>query len=166
MQRNPETVSEMLATIGKLLDDGKSRQSLEAIRRFGVYSPDLVNAHAVTLMCAGEPAKAVDLLRHVVLHAGGVTFKEAVPLLHMTNYATALLLSGNVAGCEAVLDEIHDQQNPAVVRLREVIARWTHTLPWWQRIWFRLSGEAPNQPITLPCKPSELLAGDDLRPAA
>jgi hypothetical protein len=166
MQRNPETVSGMLATIGTLLDDGKIRQALEAIRRFGDASPDLVNAHAVALMCAGESAKAVDLLRHLVLHGGGVTFREAVPLQYKANYAAALMLSGNVAGCQAVLDEVHDGQHPAVMHLRDAMTRWMYSLPWWQRVWFKLSGESSHRPVTLPCRPSELLASDDVRPAA
>src|SRR5262249_577514 len=75
-----------------------------------------------------------------------------------TNYATALLLSGNIAGGLRALDEVRDEQCPAVGRLREAVRRWERNLTFWQRVNWWLGGE-PDRPLTLDFPPGDLESG-------
>ncbi|HUU99297.1 MAG TPA: hypothetical protein VM487_26490 [Phycisphaerae bacterium] len=166
MHRNPEKVSEVLALVQKLLDAGKPKEAVELIRRFGTGSPEVSNAYGVSLMRAGEIAKAIEVYRNLVISESGVCLKINAPTLFKTNFATALLLAKNVSGCLSVLQEINDEQNAAVMRLRAAITRWRQSLTWWQRLWFELSGEAPDQAVPLDFQPGELFDTRELRPAA
>ncbi|HRX86184.1 MAG TPA: hypothetical protein P5572_14285 [Phycisphaerae bacterium] len=157
--------NETLSNLRRLLDAGKYREAGELIRHCGVTSGDLTNAYGVVLMRSGETAKAVDLYRSLVASAG-VSMRADAPTLFKTNFAAALLVNGNVSGCESVLDEIGHEDNAGVIRLRQTIRRWKRSLPIWRRIWLTVSGEAPQQTVTLDFAPSDQLADTSLRPAA
>jgi hypothetical protein len=53
-----------------------------------------------------------------------------------------------VSGCLGVLNEIGDEKNAAVERLRGAIARWKKNLPLWQKFkWY--TGDRPDHPVKL-----------------
>lgn len=166
MHRNPEKVSDVLSLVHKLLDAGKPKEAVELIRRFGTGSSELSNAFGVSLMRSGEIAKAIEVYRNLVINESGVCLKRDAPTLFKTNFATALLLAKNISGCLSVLQEINDERDAGVTRLRAAITRWKQSLTWRQRLWFKLYGDASDKAVPLDFQPGELFETPELRPAA
>jgi hypothetical protein len=106
-------------------------------------------------MRLGNVKVAVDVYRGLVLSSGGLILRQDVPVVYKTNYATALLLSGNVSGCQRVLNEVNDQSSPPVQRLRDAIHGWVKGMSFWQRLnWW--TGGTPTHPVVLNFPPGEL----------
>lgn len=167
MTKNPERNSDLLTRIDELLRTGRVDEAIQMLRTRGLDSPALRNAMGVCLMRAGKAAQAVDVYRDLLMIPGGISLKLDAPTLHAVNYATALLLMGNVSGCRTIVDDIPGAPHPSVVRLRAAIAAWKRTLSPIQRLRCALLGEAPK-PVSLDFPPGELtdLPGPELRPAA
>src|SRR5262249_44239431 len=144
-EARPPEVVELLGKVDRLLRGGWPGQALEVAVRARVKSPWAANALGVCQLRLGNAKSAVDVFRGLVL-AGGLTLRRAVPDVFKTNYATALLLSGNVSGGVRLLDEVGDEQSPAVRRLREAVRRWAESLTFWQRVNWWMGGE-PNHPL-------------------
>ena len=72
MSRNPETVSDVLALVQKLLDAAKPKNAIELIQRQGTRSAELTNAYGVALMRAGETAKALEVYRNLCINESGL----------------------------------------------------------------------------------------------
>lgn len=166
MYHNPEKTSETMALVRKLLELGKPQEAAEVIRQFGAASSELRNAYGVCLMRIGQAAKAVELYRKLVMDEKGINLKRDMPTIFKANFATALLLTRNAAGCLSVLDEMGDSSHPAVVKVRDAVARWRRSLGWWRRIWFAMYGSAPTAPVVLDFAPGDLDDRQSLRPAA
>ena len=81
------------------------------------------------------------------------------PKVFKTNLATALLMSQNVSGCLSILREIHDDREPGVIKLKEAIERWKHSLGLWKRICFKFYGAVNAPPVTLDFQPGDLDGG-------
>jgi len=165
MLRNPQHASDVLALVQKLLDNGEPAQAIEVIRRFGQESHELKNAYGVALMRAGEPSKAIEVYRHLVLRGDSVCIMPNVPTLFKANFATALLLTGNIAGCLAMLRDANDERDTNVIHLRAAIAKWVRTMSWWQRLLFRVLERSPGTPVPLDFAPGALFPPRVLRPA-
>lgn len=166
MKHNFKQADGALAVVRNLLDAGKPQEAADVLRRFGTRSLELSNAYGVCLMRAGDAHRAVEVFRNLLLNDGGICLKADVPTAVKTNYAMALLLAGNVYGCLFTLQEIGEDQDPAVIRLRAAVDRWLGSLRWWQRLWFKAAGEAPAKPVPLDFAPGELFEKRPLRPAA
>jgi hypothetical protein len=149
----PPEVADLLAKVGKLLDDAQPARALELIARARLYSPWVTNATAVCLLRLGQAQRAVELLRGMVL--GGIVVRDDVPTVFKTNFATALLASGNLSGCLRVLTEIHAEQDPAVRRLRAAIRGWEGSLSTWEKVRWFLGGQ-PDRPVVLDFPPGDL----------
>jgi len=165
MPRNPQHVSDVLALVQKLLEKDNPNQAIELIRGFGQESPELLNAYGVALMRAGAPSKAIEVYRRLVLYGDSVCTMPNVPTLFKTNFATALLLTGNVTGCLTMLREAGDEQDMGVKQLRAAIATWMRSLSWWQRLLFKVFERLPGIPVTLGFAPGGLFSPRTLRPA-
>jgi hypothetical protein len=145
----------LLDRVESLLRDGHPRLALDLLSRTREPSAWATNATGVCLLRLGEAARAIDVFRGLVLGAGGVVLRPGIPTVFITNYATALLLADNVVGCLRVLDEIGDQANPAVQKLRAAIRRWKDSLAFWQKFhWY--TGGRPDRPVTLEFSPGDL----------
>ncbi|HUW83548.1 MAG TPA: hypothetical protein VMZ31_12215 [Phycisphaerae bacterium] len=166
MYHNSEKTSETVALVRKLLELGRPQEAAEVIRQFGAASAELRNAYGVCLMRTGQTGKAVELYRKLVMDEKGINLKRDVPTIFKTNFATALLLARNAAGCLSVLDEMADSRHPAVVRVRDAVARWRRSLGWWRRVWLAMYGSAPATPVVLDFPPGDLDERPSLRPAA
>lgn len=166
MSRNPEKVTDVLALVHTLLDVGKAGEAVELMRKYGTESSELSNAYGVALMRAGETAKALAFYRRICLYPDSVCFKDNLPTMLRVNYATALLLEGNVSGCLGALTEVGQEQDPYVRRLRSAIGRWRRSLGWWKRLEFILYGAEPDRPVPLDFPPGDLDGTRRLRPAA
>jgi hypothetical protein len=166
MPHNAEKVSDLLAQVERLLGAGTPAEAAELIRHFGTGSPEVSNAYGVALLRAGDSTKAVEVYRNLCVNQSGFCLKSNLPTVFKANYATALLLAGNVSGCLSILQETNDDQNASVQRVRAVIRRWRKSLTWWERLWFTISGEPPAKPVPADFQPGELLADRELKPAA
>lgn len=131
-----------------LLESGRVREALEAVRTNASSDPALKNLFGVCLLRAGQADDAVKLYRQLVMSSAGLTLRPEAPVLFKLNFATALALNGQVAGAVSVLDEIADESHPGVQRLREAIAVWRSSLPWHRRLLWRC-GLEPQQPFLL-----------------
>src|SRR5262249_50297263 len=78
--------------------------------------------------------------------AGGLILREDVPAVFKTNYATALLGADNLPGCLRVLEEIRDEEDAAVGRLRAAIGRWQNGRTFWQKLAGFLGGRQGGPP--------------------
>lgn len=124
-QVRPE-IETLLEKVKDLLAAGNPKGAMEQIRRSRLTSPEVANATGLCLLRLGEAARAVDVLRGLVL--SGVLFRPDAPAACKINFAAAMLLTNNLGGCLAALHDVNDEQHPAVQRLRAAIARWKASL--------------------------------------
>lgn len=94
----------------------------------------LRNAKGVCLLRLGQGTAAVTHYREIVFKPGCSWVRPELPTAYKVNFATALLMSGNISGCVGVLNEAMDPTNPGVQRLRACIRRWERGLTFWQRL--------------------------------
>jgi len=146
--------ADLFGKVDTLLREGQADKALNVLARASVKSPWVTNALGVCQLRLGSVKVAVDLFRGLVLGAGLVLRKD-VPAVFKTNYATALLLSGNVDGCLVALEAVGDEQSPAVQRLQEAVGRWQQRLTIWQKLNWWMGGQ-PDCPVTLDFPPGDL----------
>ena len=101
------------------------------------------------------PEVAVDILRVLVETPNRVSFLGNIPATARLNLATALLMTGDVSAARSLLTENHQDEDPAVARLREVIAGEERTLTLWQRFKWCL-GWNTRRPIRIEFPPGQL----------
>ena len=145
----------LLEQARRLLEAGKPQEAFDLINAKGSGGPAFKNARGVCLMRMGQAALAVRTYRSIVLDTSGISLRTDVPTVYKRNFATALLLDGNVLGCQSVLDEIRDENDPGVQNLRSVIRRWISGLPFFQRLAWK-AGSQPKGAVTIDFVPGEL----------
>jgi hypothetical protein len=146
--RRPAEVVDLLGKVQRHLQEGEPKKALDLIARAKLTSPWVTNALGVCQLRLARAQMAVDVFRGLVLAAGGVILRRDVPAAFKTNFATDLLADANMAGCLRVLEEIRDEQNPAVQRLRGSLQRWQESLTFWQKLNWCMGG-LPNLPLIL-----------------
>ena len=156
----------VLTRVRTLLKAGRTEDALDFIRTYNQSSPSTTNAYGVCLMRAGYVNKAIEVLRGLVVKPAAVLLKDEVPTLYKVNFATALFLDNNVFGCLSVLQEIGDETDPSVARLRKEMGRWKQSLSWWERFGYKFLGQLPKRRPTLHIPPGELDEEHKLSPAA
>lgn len=150
----PGDQEQLLEQVRTLLNDQRPREALVLIAKFG-SSNDLVrNAYGVCLMRTGEVDRAVEVYRDLCIERG-VSLKRGTLPVQLANYATALLLQGNLSGCLSVLRQLRTP-HPAAERLRGAIARWGQSLPWLRRLGVKLGAYEPRIPVDLGFPPGDL----------
>jgi hypothetical protein len=152
--RPPETAA-LLQKVERVLQAEGPEEALELLARSRDNSPWVTNARGVCLLRLGEAARAVDLFRGLVLGAGGLCLRQDVPTVFQTNFATALLLAGNLSGFLSALADTHDKGHPAVQRLAAAVGKWRAGLSFWEKVRWYLGGEV-GRPVTLDCPPGDL----------
>jgi hypothetical protein len=133
--------------MARLFQEGHADKALSLAARAGVTSPWVTNALGVCHLRLGNAKAAVEVFRGLLL-TGSLILREDVPTVFKTNYATALLAADNLAGCLRVLEELREEDNPAVQRLRAAIQRWQTSLSFWQKLNWYLGGQ-PARPLPL-----------------
>lgn len=131
----------VLERVSAMLDAGKPKEALAAIRSSRTASPWLMNAAAVCEMRQGNAEGAVQILRSLTVGSGGLVIRSDAPTVFKVNFAIALWRNGNLGGCQSTLAEIRDSEHPAVKELRNAIAKWKRSLSFWQRVSLLLGGE-------------------------
>src|SRR5262245_7973601 len=155
IESRPPEVTDLLDRVSRLLAEGQAERALDAIARSGVKSSWATCALGVCQLRLGNAKVAVDLFRGLVLASGGLVMRRDVPTVFQSNYATALLLSGNLPGGLSALHDITDQKAPGVRKLREAVDRWAKGLSFWQRVNWWLGGQ-PDKPLVLDFPPGDL----------
>jgi hypothetical protein len=128
----PTRSARLLAEVDRLLQAGRARGAVDEIGLSYLSCPRTANALAVCHLRLGNTVRALRLLRHIAADDTG-RLRPDVPTVFKTNLATTLLVAGDVTGCLAALDQIGDENHPAVRRLRAAVARWTASLSAWER---------------------------------
>lgn len=142
------------AKLRRLLDEGRLDEAIVLVRSRGSSAPAMQNAYGVCLMRLGQVESAVRVYRSLVLNGGGLLMRQNVPTKWKTNFATALLLSGRGSGCWSVLDEIADETDPGVQRLREAIQKSRSGQSSWQKFVDWLRGY--ERPVSLDFLPGDI----------
>ncbi len=145
----------VLTEVQRLLDEGKPHDALSVLNRCSVDTNATRNARAVCLMRMKAPEVAVDILRVLVETPNKVSFLGSIPATARLNLATALLMTGDVSAASSLLVETHQDEEPVVARLREVIAREERTPTLWQRVKWCL-GWNTRRPTRIEFPPGQL----------
>lgn len=143
----------LLEEVTGLLQEDRAVDALDLLNQSKSHSQTLVNARVVCLLRLGRAKEALELLRPLVVSS--VSLRADAPLALKINFATALLLDGNVTACDSTLGDIRDEANPHVQQLRAAVVKWRGGLSLWQRVWFMTGGEAPT-PVKLDFPPGVL----------
>jgi hypothetical protein len=151
----PSEVADLLGKVQKLLEAGQPAAALEKIGRSRLSSSWLTNAAAVCQLRLGKATVAVDMFRRLVLAAGGLLLREDVPILFKVNFATALIAAGNLSGGLKILDEVRQEEHPAVQEIRNAVRRRKADMTFWQRLRCSLGGEPPR-PLVFDFPPGHL----------
>jgi hypothetical protein len=159
-------VNGVLDRVEQQLNAGKAGEAIEIIRHCGMSCPEIENAYGVCLLRQGAVDQAVELFRRLVLFPNAVTFRSDVPSLYKCNFATALLLAGNVDGCRSTLNDIDNDLDPLVIELWGAIQQWKRTLNWWERLLFALGASPRDRPVRLEFPPGHVRALRERRSAA
>lgn len=124
------------------------------------------NERGVLLMREGNIEEAVRVLRPLVVAPGCIWTRTDAPFLVRRNFATALLLAGQPAGCLELLAEMKDDKHARVVQLRAAIKRWEKTLSLLEWVNWRTGWIAPvNRPVAIDFLPGEI-SDEVVRPNA
>lgn len=151
----PCELTDLMDRVGDLLREGQPRKGLDLLARSGVGSPWAANATGVCLLRLGDTRRAIELFRGLVLGQGGLVLRWDVPTEFKTNFATALLMDGNVPGCTSVLAEVRGDDHPAVRKLRAPIRRWQEGMSLWEKVCWHF-GSPPDRPVELGFEPGDL----------
>jgi Flp pilus assembly protein TadD len=141
-----------LARVAQLLDAGRPDEARAFILRHKPIDPVLNNALGVCLLRLGQTEAAMKMFRGMALGQGGVALRSDVPDVVKTNFATSLLLMGEVAGCQSALSEVRDESDLNARRLQEAVRKWIRGLSPWQKMNWYLGGQV-NKPVTLDFPP-------------
>ncbi|MEZ6039293.1 MAG: tetratricopeptide repeat protein [Planctomycetaceae bacterium] len=148
--------AEFLQLVVTVAESGRYEEALRIAADAVEQSPDLRNVRGVCLMRMGRAREAVQLYRSYILAPNCTWMRTDLPVIHRTNFATALMLAGLTLGGRDSLSEIREVDHPSVVRLKQSLAEWQRKLAWWQRIWFRM-GIAPEIPVEIRFIPGDLV---------
>jgi len=114
------------------------------------------NALGVCLLRAGKIDNALRIFRGFVLGSGGVSERSDSPAIYKRNFATTLLLAGQVAGCLDTLRNSGDPEHPRAVEIRTAIKRWERSLSFFRRWDWKLNQIEPrNRRVEIDFVPGE-----------
>jgi hypothetical protein len=148
-------LTDLIDRVGDLLGEGRPQKCLELLARSGLGSPWAANATGVCLLRLGQTRRAIELFRGLVLGPGGLVLRRDLPTAFKTNFATALLMDGNVSGCTSVLAEVREDDHPTLQKLRAAIRRWRDGMSFRENVWWHL-GSPPDRPVELGFEPGDL----------
>ena len=133
---SPKTSSPSSTRISKALQFIGIGDFLQASKLLEGVSGDstVTNIKSVLQIRVGKPADAVNLLRGQVWDPTTFMLKPEVPIHVRLNLATALFLTGHVAGCMEIVSALGKTDNEQAIELRSEVRRWEKSLSFVQ--WF------------------------------
>jgi hypothetical protein len=149
-----ESIDRLVDRVRELLEQDQPHQALEAINESPAKSPRLSNARAVCQLRLGNPDRALEILRPLVVQ-GGIHLRAEVPTAFKLTFAAALLATGNIDGFNATLGEISPEEHPAVASYRDAYRRWRAGLGLWEKVKASFGAQL-SQPFELDFPPGEL----------
>jgi hypothetical protein len=159
MRSDPSNMSPIVVQLQQVesrLAAGEPRQAIELLPKQATTDPWIENARGVCLMRLGQHEAAIALFRGLVLHEGSMFLRQDRPTGFATNFATALLLGGNLRGCISVLHDLNAVGDATSARLEHLIERWKRSLGWWERLRFSSYGMVAR-PVELDHAPGQIV---------
>lgn len=141
----------VLREVVALVDRGLPEEALKLIKSANGADPVLINAVGVCHLRAGRPDRAVEVFRGLCV-GEGIGVRSGASQLHVANFATALLLTGNLNACRHHL-RLVDPRHPVAVQLSGAISAWEASLGGWRRLLRRAGVYEPKRPIELGSPP-------------
>lgn len=138
-----------------LLAAGETDRAMSVLKDSG-SNDAITSARGVCLMRSGRAGSALELYRQLVVKEGCTWLRPDTPVIHRTNYCTALLLSGHPDGAVELINSIEEQSHPSVIRLQQAITAWQSKFTLWQRLQWKM-GLVPNVPFQLGFPPGDIL---------
>ncbi len=124
--------------------------------RGGGHSAAIRNALGVCLIRSGRAKDAIPAYRNLVLAPGGTWERAEVPDSYKRNFAVALLMVGQPAGCLEVLRSTSDPNHAKCAEIRNAIKEWEQSLSFLRRWDWKLGQVVPpNCVIELNFVPGE-----------
>lgn len=160
----PKTTS-LLLLVAECLTAGDPAAALALIGQRPTGERYVENARGVCLLRLGRASEAVDLYRELLVDRDSLILDLEAPPAFLVNFATALLLSGNIDGCRSTLEELKRDADPDVIALRAAMAKWRSDQGWWAKMKFALSGTVAK-PVVLDFPPGALAYPDQGRPSS
>lgn len=142
---------DVLDRVRNLLKQGKPQEALDVINSAGLATQPADNLRGVCLLRMGMIDQAAKVFHRLVFRSN-VGMTPDIPPAYKINYATSLLLAGNLPGCNTVLNEVYDKKHPGLAQLRQAVGKWKRSLPLLQRLTL-LVGVQPAKPVTLDFPP-------------
>lgn len=124
----------LLANVDRLI---AANQAAEAVKLIGfsyLSDPRIANALAVCHLRLGNTVRALRLIRNLSTY--GTSLRSDVPIVFRTNLAAAYLAAGDATECIRTLDEIGEEENPTVRRLRAAAERALPRTTWERFLWW------------------------------
>jgi|GEM_PF-2881967 len=137
----------VLREVVALVERGLPDEALKLLKSANGADPVLLNAAGVCHLRAGRPDRAVEVFRRLCV-GEGIGMRPDVSQLHAANFATALLLSGNLNACRHHLRFV-EPSHPVAVQVGAAIAKWERSLGRWRQLMLRLGLWDPKRPIEL-----------------
>ena len=156
VQTAPKTqgTQDVLDRARNLLQQGKPQEALDAINSAGLATQPADNLRGVCLLRIGMVEQAGKVFHRLVFRSNAGMSPDTPPA-YKINYATSLLLAGNLPGCNTVLNEVYDRGHPGLAQLRQAVRNWKRSLPLLQRLTL-LVGVQPSKPVALDFPPGVL----------
>jgi hypothetical protein len=148
--RKPLTADSPVARATNLLAAGDVTAARELLDSEPL-TPGIANMLAVCDMREGKAAEAATRLQRLVAASDEARARSPPPAAWLRNLSTALLLCGDVKGCQRVLGWLHEPQDTRREWIEAAIEEWQLSFTTAQRFGFR-----PKPPITLKFEPGEL----------
>lgn len=146
-QHVPDNVLKLFQKACRLLDSGHAKEAADELRPHASSHPLLGNTMGVCLLRNGQSTAAVHQFRNLALDTTTFSVRRNVPRAFQTNFATALLMDGHVAGCLEVLRDIDTSDDPEVRRLQATVKAWEQGLSWWARMNWMFGIEPSRKPV-------------------
>lgn len=138
-----------LEHIKNLIKENKVQEAVDILNHCSDSSLWFQNAKAVCYMRMNLIKEAADLLRVMVYPGKAIVPSEHTPEMIKLNLAEAMMLSGNIAGAAAIINDCYEQSEQKE-KLDNTIKNWKKKLPLWKKIDI-LFGTLPyNTPIEPP----------------
>lgn len=140
----------------RLIQEEHYQKAVDVLNTAGP-APAVLNAKGVCLLRLGAAPAALQLYRSYMLQPGTTWARRDLPVSHVLNFATALLLNGHPGGCREILGNLNQPDHPGVQRLQQAILTWQSSLPLWQRLNWKLGRIEPaGARVTIDFAPGEL----------
>jgi hypothetical protein len=144
----PADVADLLTRVDTLLREDCPWEALALLP--ATDTPWVRNARGVCLLRLGRPGEAIEVLRDLVFGPGGLAVQPDADPVFQANYATALLLDGNIEGFWGILGGIRDRGHPGVAKVDEAVRRWKAGMSFGQRVASALGLGGPRFAIRFP----------------